>query len=85
MILNSAKRKSADQILKIIREKIINAFVELTQLINNNDIHWISKYKFHEHWKNYSILTKSYNVTHDIIIQIYLYLLNVLTQLNIVT
>jgi len=47
MISNSAKRKAADQgiykPLKIIREEIVNAPVELTQLLNSNDIHRIRK------------------------------------------
>ncbi|KAF0706151.1 FLYWCH-type domain-containing protein [Aphis craccivora] len=72
MISNSAKRKVADQSiyrpLKIIREEIVNSPVELTQQLNSNDINRIrNNIIYHEHRKNYPILPKSFNDTHDTI------------------
>ena len=47
MISNLVKRKAADQgiykPLQIIRGEIVNALVELTQLLNNNDINGIQE------------------------------------------
>jgi hypothetical protein len=70
-ISNSTKRKAAGQgiykPLKNIREEIVNAPTELRQLLNSNDINRIRKNIYQEHRKNYPILTKSLNDTHDTI------------------
>ncbi|KAE9536445.1 hypothetical protein AGLY_007234 [Aphis glycines] len=51
----------------IFREEIVNSPVELTQQFNSNDINRIRKNIYYEHRKNYPILLKSLNDTHNTI------------------
>lgn len=71
IINNSPKRKAAFQGIyrpfKIIREEIVNTPVKLTQSLISNYINRIRKNKYHEYQKNYPILPKTLNDTHDTI------------------